>query len=91
MADVKFEGLVRPFQSRDITPPKIVPFGEDPTAGPAKTVKFEWGKSASGGQAQIVSWNSSISVQLYMEKRQKEQKTGGGGNDPFAGGLAFQL
>ena len=78
MADVRFEGLVRPFQTRDISPPQVAPFTDDPTnGGPPATVKFEWGKSSSGGKAQIVSWNASISVQLYMEKQQREQKQSG--------------
>ena len=73
MADVKFEGLVRPFQSRDITPPKVAPFSNDPSTGPPKTVKFEWGKGGGTSGAQVMTWTSSISVQLYMEKQQREQ------------------
>jgi len=74
---IRFEGIVRPFQTRDLSPPKIEPTVTDPTAVTTpKTVKFEWGKGrGSGDQQSVGQWNSSINVQLYMTKRQREQRT----------------
>jgi hypothetical protein len=71
MADLRFEGLVRPFQTRDLSPPKLEPSISDILAE-GKTVKFEWGKGKSTGGS-VGQWNSSTSVTLYMTKQQREQ------------------
>jgi hypothetical protein len=70
MTDLRFEGLVRPFQTRDLSPPKIEP---NTLTSEQKTVKFEWGKGKSSGGS-VGTWNASTSVTLYMTKQQREQK-----------------
>lgn len=72
MSIVRFEGIVRPNETRDITPPKVstgavAEVGED-------TVKFEWGKGNGGGGVNAINWTYSLGVTRYMTKQQREQQ-----------------
>ena len=67
--------LVRQFQSRDITPPKVgLPLPCPPAEGDqTKYVVLVWGKSPA--KYEVNQGHYKIHVKRYMTKRQKEQKT----------------
>jgi len=70
---VKFETLVRPFQTLQSSPAPISPVAPTPSPDGPKTVTFEWGKG--GGSIQSMKWTYSLTVRNYMTKQQREKDT----------------
>jgi len=68
--DLKLESIVRPFQTRDISPPAVAPIAAGTTED-VKTVKFEWGKGKRN--VPIIHVSEDITASNYMTKRQREQ------------------
>jgi len=65
-----FTTWVRPFQTREIRPPRL-PAAESTAEDESKTVVLQWGGGAS---VKVYSNSWSFSVELYMEKQQREQE-----------------
>ncbi len=72
---MSLEKIVRPFQTRETTPPRIVLTGNQISVANAvtatETVKVTIGKS---GQVKSVNGSENIDVSYYMEKWMKEKK-----------------
>lgn len=62
------ETIVRPFQTRDVTPPRRI---ESSESDGSENLRLEIGKNASaGGKMLITTYSASIS--RYMTKQEKE-------------------
>lgn len=74
---MSLEKIVRPFQTRDTSPPRIVLTGNQISVANAVTatdvVKVIIGKSSG---VKSVNGSETIDVTYYMKKWMKEQKTG---------------
>jgi hypothetical protein len=68
---MSLEKIIRPFQTREITPPRIVatPMAAQSNAAPAV---FTIGK---GPGVKILQGSETIDVTYYMKKWMKEKKT----------------
>lgn len=77
------EGIVRPFQTNDIGPPKTALQGglgsTTSTASQPENTIINPGKD---GQVKTFSGSFSLTITYYYVKTPKEKKKAGGGSDP---------
>ncbi len=66
------EKIIRPFQTEDIGPPKLVPAAA-PIAGTVRNLIITAGKN---GQVKTFSGSYSITITYYYVKKPKEKKQG---------------
>lgn len=67
---MSLERIVRPFQTRETTPPRVVLNGKLQTSAAADTVKIDIGKSWS---VKTLNGSETIDVSYYMKKWMKEK------------------
>lgn len=74
-----FEGIIRPFETGDISPPKPVPTSPDAASTDNVTI------SVSGGSVKEFSGSYDLTVTYYYVKKPKEKPKGGSGGDISGG------
>lgn len=68
---MSLEKIVRPFQTREITPPRVVLDGKIQIGDAADIVKIDIGKSWS---VKTLNGNETVDVSYYMQKWMKEKR-----------------
>lgn len=63
---IPFEGIIRPFETRDVTPRRVDASGMDRDS---EIVALEFGR---GGAGRPMNGSASVTITVYMDTRLKE-------------------